>query len=133
MPKFQGVVPPVVTPYNADFSVDYPSYTRVLEHLIDGGCHGLFVLGSTSEVTFFDEATRALLDPGFLPLDNTANRRPEWYELWVIREFLRVISLVMSVPVALSAGFTVAMLLPSSKTSTVASLAVSSTALSSPT
>jgi len=58
MPKFQGVVPPVVTPYNADFSVDYPSYTRVLEHLIDGGCHGLFVLGSTSEVTFFDEATR---------------------------------------------------------------------------
>ena len=58
MPKFQGVVPPVVTPYNADFSVDYPSYTRVLEHLIGGGCHGLFVLGSTSEVTFFDEATR---------------------------------------------------------------------------
>ncbi len=58
MPKFQGVVPPVVTPYNADFSVDYPSYTRVLEHLIAGGCHGLFVLGSTSEVTFFDEATR---------------------------------------------------------------------------
>ena len=38
---------------------------------------------------FYDEATRALLDPGFLPLDNTANRRPEWYELWVIREFLR--------------------------------------------
>jgi 4-hydroxy-tetrahydrodipicolinate synthase len=58
MPKFQGVVPPVVTPYNTDFSVDYPSYTRVLEHLIAGGCHGLFVLGSTSEVTFFDEATR---------------------------------------------------------------------------
>ncbi|MBB5224483.1 4-hydroxy-tetrahydrodipicolinate synthase [Amaricoccus macauensis] len=58
MPKFQGVVPPVVTPYNADFSVDYSSYTRVLEHLIGGGCHGLFVLGSTSEVTFFDEATR---------------------------------------------------------------------------
>lgn len=58
MPKFQGVVPPVVTPYNADFSVDYPSYTRVLEHLIAGGCHGLFVLGSTSEVTFLDEATR---------------------------------------------------------------------------
>ena len=58
MPKFQGVVPPVVTPYSPDFTVDYPSYTRVLEHLIAGGCHGLFVLGSTSEVVFFDEATR---------------------------------------------------------------------------
>ena len=50
MPKFQGVVPPVVTPLNEDFSVDYASYARLLEHLIAGGCHGLFVLGSTSEV-----------------------------------------------------------------------------------
>lgn len=58
VPAFQGVVPPVVTPLTADFQVDYPSFTRVLEHLIDGGVHGLFVLGSTSEVVFHDEATR---------------------------------------------------------------------------
>ena len=57
-PAFQGVVPPVVTPLTPDFQVDYPSFTRVLEHLIDGGVHGLFVLGSTSEVVFHDEATR---------------------------------------------------------------------------
>ncbi|MGK9168372.1 dihydrodipicolinate synthase family protein [Inquilinus limosus] len=57
-PAFHGVVPPVVTPLTADFQVDYPSFTRVLEHLIDGGVHGLFVLGSTSEVVFHDEATR---------------------------------------------------------------------------
>ncbi|MBW8729140.1 MAG: dihydrodipicolinate synthase family protein [Inquilinus limosus] len=57
-PAFQGVVPPVVTPLTADFQVDYPSFTRVLEHLIDGGVHGLFVLGSTSEVVFHDEAVR---------------------------------------------------------------------------
>ncbi|WP_343718497.1 dihydrodipicolinate synthase family protein, partial [Inquilinus sp.] len=57
-PAFQGVVPPVVTPLTEDFQVDYPSFTRVLEHLIDGGVHGLFVLGSTSEVVFHDEATR---------------------------------------------------------------------------
>src|SRR5690606_26170293 len=30
----------------------------VLEHLIEGGCHGLFALGSTSEVVFYDEAER---------------------------------------------------------------------------
>lgn len=58
MPLFTGVVPPVVTPLTSSFEVDYPSYQRVLEHLIENGVHGLFVLGSTSEVVFHDEATR---------------------------------------------------------------------------
>ncbi|AIC25818.1 dihydrodipicolinate synthase protein [Rhizobium etli bv. phaseoli str. IE4803] len=58
MSKFKGVVPPVITPLNKDYTVDYPSYTRVLENLIEAGCHGLFVLGSTSEVIFHDEQTR---------------------------------------------------------------------------
>ena len=62
MPKslnaLQGVVPPVVTPLNADHTVDYASFTKVIEHLIQGGVHGLFFLGSTSEVIFHDEATR---------------------------------------------------------------------------
>jgi 4-hydroxy-tetrahydrodipicolinate synthase len=58
MPRFTGVVPPVVTPLAADFSIDFPSFTRTLEHLIGAGCHGLFVLGSTSEVIFHDAAAR---------------------------------------------------------------------------
>ncbi|AWM88404.1 dihydrodipicolinate synthase family protein [Microvirga sp. 17 mud 1-3] len=58
MTTFYGVVPPVVTPLTETYEVDYPSYTRVLEHLISGGVHGLFVLGSTSEVIFHDAATR---------------------------------------------------------------------------
>lgn len=58
MPLFTGVVPPVVTPLTASFEVDFPSYDRVLEHLVGNGVHGLFVLGSTSEVVFHDEATR---------------------------------------------------------------------------
>lgn len=58
MPLFTGVVPPVVTPLNADFSIDFPSFTRTLENLIEGGVHGLFVLGSTSEVVFHNEAGR---------------------------------------------------------------------------
>jgi len=56
--SFHGVIPPVVTPLTPALEVDYPSFTRVLEHLIAGGVHGLFVLGSTSEVVFHDEATR---------------------------------------------------------------------------
>jgi 4-hydroxy-tetrahydrodipicolinate synthase len=58
MPRFNGVIPPVVTPLTEKFEVDYPSFTRVLENLIDGGVHGLFVLGSTSEVIFHDSAVR---------------------------------------------------------------------------
>ena len=58
MSKFKGVVPPVIVPLNSDFTVDYLSYTRVLENLIEAGCHGLFVLGSTSEVVFHDAKTR---------------------------------------------------------------------------
>ena len=32
---------------------------------------------------------REALDPGFLVLDNSANERPDWYEYWPIRKFLR--------------------------------------------
>lgn len=37
---------------------------------------------------FYDEKTRAALDPGFEPLDNQSNERPDWYEYWPIRRFL---------------------------------------------
>lgn len=37
---------------------------------------------------YYSEPTRQQLDPGFLPLDNLANPRPDWREYWPIREFL---------------------------------------------
>lgn len=37
---------------------------------------------------FFDKKSREILDPGFVPLDNTENLRPDWYEFWVIRNYL---------------------------------------------
>jgi hypothetical protein len=37
---------------------------------------------------YYSERTRAELDPGFLPLDNSANERPDWREYWPIRRFL---------------------------------------------
>lgn len=57
-PAFHGVVPPVVTPLTLGLDVDHPSFTRVIEHLIASGVHGLFVLGSTSEVIFHGDAAR---------------------------------------------------------------------------
>ncbi len=74
MPLFQGVVPPVVTPLTETREVDYPAFDRVIDHLIDGGVHGLFVLGSTSEVVFHDEATRARIIEA--AMKRTAGRVP---------------------------------------------------------
>ncbi len=38
---------------------------------------------------YYDERTKTQLDPGFIPLDNTANERPDWYEFWPMLKFLR--------------------------------------------
>ncbi len=42
---------------------------------------------------YYSEATRAANDPGFVPMDNLANERPDWSEYWPIRRFLRNASL----------------------------------------
>jgi hypothetical protein len=42
---------------------------------------------------FYDEQTRSLLDPDFEPLDNSDNERPDWFEYWPMRRFLRGASL----------------------------------------
>jgi 4-hydroxy-tetrahydrodipicolinate synthase len=54
----RGVVPPVCTPLTPDLDVDVPSLTRLVDFLLDAGVHGLFVLGSTSEVAFLPDAHR---------------------------------------------------------------------------
>ena len=38
---------------------------------------------------YYSEQTRGELDPGFLPLDNSANERPDWREYWPMRRFLQ--------------------------------------------
>lgn len=57
--RFKGIVPPVATPYLADGTVDAASLRRLVRHLIDGGVHGLFLLGSTSECVLLDAAQRS--------------------------------------------------------------------------
>ena len=37
---------------------------------------------------FYDEQSLERLDPGFIPLDNRGSQKPDWYEMWPIREFL---------------------------------------------
>lgn len=70
----RGVVPPVCTPFTADFRIDEPSLRSLVRHLLDGGVHGLFVLGSTSEVAFLTDANRA--DVIRIVMDEVAGRVP---------------------------------------------------------
>ena len=38
---------------------------------------------------YYDEASRRSLMPGVIPLDNSKNERPDWFEFWVMLNFLR--------------------------------------------
>ncbi|MEU5090207.1 dihydrodipicolinate synthase family protein [Streptomyces sp. NPDC021356] len=53
-----GVVPPVCTPLTPEREVDVDSLLRLVDHLVAGGVHGLFVLGSTSEAAFLTDRQR---------------------------------------------------------------------------
>ena len=70
----RGVVPPVCTPFTADYEVDEKSLRRLINYLIDGGVTGLFVLGSTSEVAYLTDKRRA--DVIRIAIDETAGRVP---------------------------------------------------------
>lgn len=49
MHKFSGVIPPVVSPMMSADQLDVEAVDRIVEHLIQGGVSGLFVLGTTGE------------------------------------------------------------------------------------
>ena len=48
-PKFCGVIPPLITPLRSSRELDVAGLERLMEHVIVGGVHGAFVLGSTGE------------------------------------------------------------------------------------
>ncbi|MFE9681584.1 dihydrodipicolinate synthase family protein [Streptomyces sp. NPDC002701] len=56
-----GVVPPVCTPLTPDREVDVPSLTGLVDHLLEGGVHGLFVLGTSSEAAHLPDRDRRLV------------------------------------------------------------------------
>lgn len=49
MSQFNGIVPPLVTPLLGRDQLDHDGLQRLIEHLLEGGVHGLFILGSTGE------------------------------------------------------------------------------------
>lgn len=55
---FKGIIPPLITPLNLDFSLDRKSLGKVIEHVITGGVHGIFILGTTGEFPSLSQKTK---------------------------------------------------------------------------
>lgn len=45
----RGIIPPMITPLLEDFTLDRASLTKTIDHLVTGGVHGIFILGTTGE------------------------------------------------------------------------------------
>lgn len=60
--KLYGVIPPLVTPVDAQEHVEEQQLRNLIEYVLSGGVHGVFVLGSTGEFygLDFDNQKRAV-------------------------------------------------------------------------
>ena len=47
--QFQGIIPPMVTPLKKWNTLDRDGIVRLIDHILAGGVHGLFLLGTTGE------------------------------------------------------------------------------------
>ena len=45
----RGIIPPMITPLNGRDELDYAGLERLIERILGGGVHGLFILGTTGE------------------------------------------------------------------------------------
>ncbi len=54
----KGIIPPVVTPLLSSNRLDIDGLEKLIEHLVSGGVHGLFMLGTTGEATSLSYSLR---------------------------------------------------------------------------
>src|SRR5207249_12236544 len=47
--KLHGIIPPLITPLKGQDEIDHAGLERLLEHVLGGGVHGVFILGTTGE------------------------------------------------------------------------------------
>ncbi|MDB6039929.1 MAG: Dihydrodipicolinate synthetase [Verrucomicrobiales bacterium] len=45
----RGIIPPMITPLTARDTLDIAGLERLIEHILNGGVHGIFLLGTTGE------------------------------------------------------------------------------------
>jgi len=69
-----GILPAMVTPLDGDQALNEPALRALVNHLIAGGIHGLFALGSQGEFWAFDAAEKQRILE--LVVEETAGRVP---------------------------------------------------------
>ena len=47
--KFEGIYPPIITPYNEDYSINFTEFESLIESLLNYKIHGLVIGGTTGE------------------------------------------------------------------------------------
>jgi 4-hydroxy-tetrahydrodipicolinate synthase len=70
----RGIIPAMVTPLRPDGGVNEPVLRRFIDYLIDGGSHGLFVVGTTGE--FYGLSPEEKRDLFAIAVDQTKGRVP---------------------------------------------------------
>lgn len=58
MATFSGIIPPTVTLFHADQSIDWDATLRNVDTVIEAGVHGIFALGTTGEWTLLSLTER---------------------------------------------------------------------------
>ena len=48
-PRFKGIIPPLITPLIDRDTLDVEGLNKLVDHVIQGGVHGVFALGTTGE------------------------------------------------------------------------------------
>ncbi|QQO10736.1 4-hydroxy-tetrahydrodipicolinate synthase [Breznakiella homolactica] len=70
----RGIIPAVVTPMTPDEQVDHAALRRIIRFLLEGGVHGIFVIGTTGEFyAMTQDEKRALIET---TVDETAGKVP---------------------------------------------------------
>ncbi len=61
MTDFHGIIPPLLTPRTGHGEIDRAGLAALVDHLVAGRVHGIFVLGSSGEVPYLTNAERDLV------------------------------------------------------------------------
>src|SRR3954471_124243 len=61
MPRFEGIIPAVTTPFTAADEVDVPALEENIEKLIETGVHGFVTTGTMGEAGSLTRSERALV------------------------------------------------------------------------
>jgi dihydrodipicolinate synthase/N-acetylneuraminate lyase len=70
--QHHGVVVPIVTPLTPQGDLDESGVRRVIDHIVEGGIDGIFVLGTTGEMASLSDSIRSRLIA--ITAEHTGNR-----------------------------------------------------------